>query len=115
MESIEKNNYDDLYSEKNYWQKIRNYSSLAGREVIERSLQIYYVTKKHDTPQWAKATALGTLGYFIAPIDAIPDLTPFIGYTDDLGILALAIATLAYYIDDDVKKKAKDKTSQWFD
>lgn len=26
---------------------------------------------------------IGTLGYFIVPLDAIPDMTPVVGYGDD--------------------------------
>ena len=54
------------------------------------------------------------LGYFIVPIDAIPDLAPVIGYSDDLGALALAIGNVAMYIDDEVKQKAKSKLKDWF-
>lgn len=115
MTEYEQNQYRKEFSEEDFWKKISKYAKQAGREVVEKSLCIYYVTRKPETPQWAKATAYGALGYFIAPIDAIPDLTPFIGYSDDLGVLAMAIATLAYYMDDEVKKKAKDKTSEWFD
>lgn len=115
MNDIDTNEYAKKYSESSFWEKIANHAKQAGREVVEKSLCIYYVTKKPDTPQWAKATAYGALGYFISPVDAIPDLTPFIGYSDDLGVLALSIATLAWYIDDDVKNKARQKTIEWFD
>ena len=47
---------------------------------------------------WAKATIVGALGYFITPLDAIVDLTPVVGYADDLGVLALAIAAVATYV-----------------
>lgn len=36
-----------------------------------------------------KAIVVGALLYFINPLDAIPDLTPFIGFGDDLGIVYL--------------------------
>jgi Protein of unknown function (DUF1232). len=32
---------------------------------------------------------------FISPVDTIPDLTPAVGYADDLGVLAMAIALVA--------------------
>lgn len=115
MKDIGNNEYKNHFSEEDFWKKIRNYATSAGKEVVEKALQIYYVTRKPETPQWAKATAYGALGYFIAPIDAIPDLTPFVGYSDDLGVLAMALATLVYYIDDDVKKKAREKTREWFE
>ena len=70
--------------------------------------------QKPLTPGWAKATIIGALGYFISPIDAIPDITPVVGYADDLGALALAITAVAMFIDDDIKTKAREKLKEWF-
>lgn len=36
-----------------------------------------------------KAIVIGALIYFISPIDAIPDMAPFLGFTDDLGVVYL--------------------------
>lgn len=55
----------------------------------------------------------GTLGYFISPIDAIPDFIPG-GYTDDLGILAVAVVSLTLYITEDIKAKAAKMMKVWF-
>ena len=35
------------------------------------------------------------IGYFVSPIDAIPDIVPVAGYTDDLGVLVLALVSVA--------------------
>jgi uncharacterized membrane protein YkvA (DUF1232 family) len=56
----------------------------GGREVIEKALWLYYAAQQPNTPLWAKTAIYGALGYFISPIDAIPDITPVIGYADDL-------------------------------
>ena len=40
-----------------------------------------------------KSVVVAALLYFIFPIDAIPDITPFIGYLDDLGVI---MATVKY-------------------
>lgn len=106
--------YKVHFSENNLWQKIKTYAKKAGAEIIEKSLWLFYTAKKPETPAWAKTTIYGALGYFISPIDIIPDITPIVGFTDDLGVLAAAIATIAVYIDDDVKQKAKAKMRQWF-
>ena len=50
----------------------------AGKEVIEKALILYYCLQDDDTPAWAKTTIIGALGYFISPIDAIPDLVPVV-------------------------------------
>ncbi|MEL6987599.1 MAG: YkvA family protein, partial [Bacteroidota bacterium] len=56
----------------------------------------------------------GALGYLISPIDAIPDLTPFLGYTDDLGILGFGLVTIAGYINDEVRIKSRQQLKRIF-
>ncbi len=34
-----------------------------------------------------KTVVVAALLYFISPIDAIPDLAPFVGYLDDFGVI----------------------------
>jgi len=102
------------YSEEGFWDKVTKYARVAGQEVIEKALCLYYVMQRPETPTWAKATIMGALGYFISPIDAIPDFTPVVGYADDLGVLVLAIATVAAFIDENVRRQASEKMKQWF-
>ncbi len=65
------------------------------------------------TPKWARRVIYGALGYFVLPLDAIPDLAPLVGYTDDLGVMTAALATVAFAITDDVKAQARGKLDQW--
>ena len=81
---------------------------------MEPALKMYYAAMDSDTPAWAKATIFAALGYFIFPIDAIPDVAPVVGYADDLGVLASALATTAANIKDDHVKKAKETLARWF-
>ena len=69
---------------------------------------------KRGTPLWAKRIIVGTLGYFLAPVDAIPDLTPVIGFTDDLGVLSFGLVTIASYINDDVRIKSRQQVKRMF-
>jgi uncharacterized membrane protein YkvA (DUF1232 family) len=108
------NEYEDAYSDNGFWEKLKKYALLAGREVVEKALLLYYAMQEEKAPAWAKATIAGALGYFIVPLDAIADLTPAVGYADDLGVLALAVAAVASYINEDVRKKAADKMRDWF-
>lgn len=102
------------YSEDSFWGKIKKYAKGAGVEVIEKALQFYYALQNSNTPAWAKTVIIGALGYFISPIDAIPDITPVVGYVDDLGVLTAAVATVATYITEDIKAKATAKLKEWF-
>lgn len=106
--------YSKEYSESSLFDKILKVAKKAGINVIYAALILFYTLQKATTPGWAKTAIIGALGYFISPLDVIPDLTPIAGYSDDLGVLALALATVAMFIDDEVKNKAKDKLRDWF-
>lgn len=106
--------YTAAYSDESFWQKLTGYAKSAGREVVEKALLLYYAGQEEDAPAWAKATIIGSLGYFITPLDAIVDLTPVVGYADDLGVLVLALAAVATYVNDNVREKTAQKMQIWF-
>ncbi len=103
----------DAYTEQGFWNKLHDHARLAGREVLERALCLYYAARRPDTPAWARTVIYGALAYFIAPIDALPDLAPVLGFSDDLGVLVSAVVTVAMYIDDTVRAQAREKLAQW--
>jgi uncharacterized membrane protein YkvA (DUF1232 family) len=80
---------------------------------VENALVLYYTARSPNVPRWAKATIYGALGYFVTPIDAIPDLTPLIGYTDDLGVLAAALAVVLAHVTPEIRAKARERTRSW--
>jgi uncharacterized membrane protein YkvA (DUF1232 family) len=106
--------YSREFSDQSFWDKIKNFAVKAGKEVIEKALTLYYCFMDGDTPAWAKGVILAALGYFIAPIDAIPDMTPFVGYADDLGALILASTSVAAHIKKEHIDKARGKLGEWF-
>jgi uncharacterized membrane protein YkvA (DUF1232 family) len=111
---IEHNEYEEAFSERGFWVKLKTYAKSAGKEVVEKALLLFYAAQEEKAPKWAKATIAGALGYFIVPLDAIADFTPAVGYADDLGVLVLAIAAVATYINDDVKDKTAARMTAWF-
>jgi uncharacterized membrane protein YkvA (DUF1232 family) len=100
--------------EKSLWNKITKYIKHLGIKTVYTILLMYNAYRRKDTPKWAKRIITGTLAYFIAPLDAIPDLTPFLGFTDDLGILGFGLVTVAAYINEDVRNKSRRQLSKWF-
>lgn len=101
------------YTDDSFWAKLARYAKTAGRQTVESSLQLYYASLAPQTPTWAKGVIYGALGYFISPIDVIPDLIPG-GYTDDLGILAAAVAAVAMHITPEIRARAAEKIRDWF-
>lgn len=101
--------YEDKYNESKFWKKLFKAVRLTGVGIIEKALVLYYSAKDEATPKWAKSVIFGALGYFVFPLDAIPDIIPVAGYTDDLSVLAAALGTVIVYIKDEHKKKARAK------
>jgi uncharacterized membrane protein YkvA (DUF1232 family) len=110
----EHNEFESAYSEDSFWRKLGSFARAAGREVVEKALLLYYAAQQEKAPAWAKGTIAAALGYFIVPLDAVADLTPAVGYADDLGVLVLAIAAVATYINDDVRASTEATMARWF-
>jgi uncharacterized membrane protein YkvA (DUF1232 family) len=106
--------YAAFFSENRLLKKLQSYFREAGLKTVYSALLLFYAYTRKETPVYAKNIILGVLGYFIAPIDALPDLTPIIGYTDDLGVLSFGLVTIACYINDEVRIKARKKLRDWF-
>jgi uncharacterized membrane protein YkvA (DUF1232 family) len=79
-----------------FWGKVWRVG--AGVPFAEDLLAAYYCAFDRDTPLTVKAALLGALAYFVLPFDAIPDVLPVIGFTDDAAVLATAIRLVAAHI-----------------
>ena len=111
---LQKDKYQQQYSDLNFWEKIQDALWAAGKEVTEKAFVLYYVGIDPKTPNWAKTVIGSALGYFILPIDAIPDFTPVVGFADDLGVIVAAIASIGACINKTHIREAKLKTKEYF-
>jgi uncharacterized membrane protein YkvA (DUF1232 family) len=82
---------------------------VAGRlPFAEDVLAAWFCARDPATPRRVRYTLLAALGYFVLPIDAIPDLLPLIGFSDDAAVIAAAIASVAAAIRPEHRDKAKE-------
>jgi len=102
------------FSEVGLWKSLGRFAKNIGLQTTYMVLLLFYAYKRKETPPWARRIVIGTLGYFVAFFDAIPDLTPFVGLTDDVGVLSFGLVTIAAYINEEVRTNAKEKLSEWF-
>ena len=105
---------EKYFTEEKFWDKLKKFAKKAGSSVVYAVLLLYYTLQKPEVPKKTKAVIIGALGYFILPVDLIPDMMLGVGFTDDLGALGIALFQVAMYIDDDIKLKAKMKLADWF-
>ena len=88
---------------------IKDKTKQLSQSLVYSVLLMYYAFNSCETPLFAKNIILGILGYFLAPIDSIPDFTPLFGFTDDLGVISFGLVSIACYIDGGVREKAINK------
>jgi len=113
-QTISGNQYSKYFSEESLWNKIKKFSKTAGTTVVYAALLLFYVMKSKNVSVKTKISIAAALGYFILPTDAIFDLAPLVGYTDDLGVLIFALSQVSSNITPEIKEQARQKLGEWF-
>ena len=106
--------YSANYSEEDFWAKIKRVARKAGAKVIYVALILYYELADEKVSLKEKGIILGALGYFILPVDLIPDFLPIAGYTDDLAALVAAVVYVKSHQTPEVTMRAQTKLREWF-
>ncbi|MHB8097867.1 MAG: YkvA family protein [Erysipelotrichaceae bacterium] len=114
IKELENEKYVVAYSEDKLFNKIIKFAKKAGIKLVYVVLLLFYTLQKSTTPKFAKSIIIGGLGYFIIPLDIVSDFIPVIGFTDDLTALISVLITVALFIDEDIKLRAKLKLKDWF-
>lgn len=79
-----------------FWRTVKR---AAGRiPFMDELVAAYYCALDEKTPMRAKGILLGSLVYFVMPIDVIPDFLAVLGFTDDIAVLTAAITTVSAHI-----------------
>jgi uncharacterized membrane protein YkvA (DUF1232 family) len=94
MASAEAASSEDWHQD--FWRKTQRLA--AQLPFAEDLLAAYYCAFDHETPLSVKATLFGALAYFVLPTDAIPDVLPLVGFTDDAAVLAMAIKLVSSHM-----------------
>ncbi len=68
-----------------------------------RLLKAWALREYRDVSWKTIVVVTGAILYFVSPLDAIPDITPALGFMDDLGVLAWAFEAVG----DDVERFLK--------
>jgi uncharacterized membrane protein YkvA (DUF1232 family) len=90
---------EEIELEKSFDEKIRsNKKSIFKVLGHLKALKKYMLSK--DVKWYRKSVVIAAIMYFIAPIDAVPDLAPLIGFLDDFGVIAWTIRFLGKEITD---------------
>ena len=89
-----------------FWRTARK----AARQVpfMDDVVAAYYCVLDRNTPLRAKGILIAALGYFVLPVDAIPDILLGFGFTDDIAVLSAAIAAVRAHITPAHKAAARE-------
>jgi uncharacterized membrane protein YkvA (DUF1232 family) len=69
------------------WENLKRWA----RAMESDGLTLWFCCKHPGTPLLPKILALLVVGYFLSPIDLIPDFIPILGYLDELILLPICI------------------------
>lgn len=111
-----KNEYQDEYV------FITNISKIAKKMGVKKllfmALFLYYSIKSGKLNALTMTVVTGALGYLLFPFDAINDLLPVIGYTDDSAVLLYVCASVLNSLNpetiDSVLQKARETAKSIF-
>lgn len=78
----------------------------------EDLLAAWFCARDPATPRRVRMTLLAALGYFVLPVDALPDIMPLLGFTDDAAVIAAAIAAVAGSIRPEHRERAKQALAE---
>ena len=105
--------YGTYYSDNRFWKKIERVAKKVGATVLLPVFTLYYTLQDEKVPVKHKAYIIGALGYFILPIDLIPDgILPVIGFTDDVAVMGLVLKIVKDSITPEIRAKADAKVME---
>jgi uncharacterized membrane protein YkvA (DUF1232 family) len=102
------------YSESSFWNVVRGSFRAIGEKTLVQAITLFHTLQDKKTPSKARYTILAALAYLILPTDLIPDFLPIVGFTDDMGAIAAAMAGVTPYIKATHKRKAAKQVAELF-
>ena len=96
---------DEARVRRGFWPKVKRVA--AKLPFAEDLLAAYYAAFDRQTPLQVKAALIGALAYFVLPVDAMPDILPLLGYTDDALVLVTALRMVSGHIRDEHREAAR--------
>lgn len=105
--------YGKYYSNNHFWKKVERIAKKVGATVLLPVFTLYYMLQDDKVSLQHKAYIVGALGYFILPIDLIPDgILPVIGFTDDIAVMTLVLKLVKDSITPEIKARANARVSE---
>lgn len=105
--------YASYYNPNALFEKIKKVARKTGVKLVYIVLLLYYSTLDKELPMKDRLMVLAALGYFILPIDLIPDALPG-GFADDTAALIYVLKQVWNNLTPSTKQKAYARLKEWF-
>lgn len=110
MEAIRKSLRDEAKFGSDFMARLKRVAKRIP--FAEDLLAAWFCARDPATPRRVRMTLLAALGYFVLPVDALPDIMPLLGFTDDAAVIAAAIAAVAGSITPEHRERAKQALAE---
>lgn len=91
------------------WNRLKRWAAQLEKE----GFTLWFCCRHPDMPWVPKILALLVVGYFLSPIDLIPDFIPVLGYLDDLILLPISIYFILKLVPEPVLTECRAKAAAW--
>lgn len=96
---------EHVIEQRSFWRKVRRF---AGKlPFVADVVALHYCMLDPATPFRAKAQIGFAIAYFVSPVDAIPDVLPIIGFTDDATVIATTLLLVKTHVTEEHRRKAR--------
>ena len=91
------------------WQRLKRWAL----ELENEGLTLWFCCRHPGMPLVPKLLALLVVGYFLSPIDLIPDFIPVLGYLDELILLPVSIYLILKLVPGPVLIECRAQAIAW--
>lgn len=114
MNAANPNQTAEQPSEASFRSAVKTAMTKIGRPATIHSMKVWFAANSPAMPVKYKTVLWASIAYLVSPIDLIPDVTPIVGFTDDVGVITAALAYAHLYITDEITEKAHALYSRTF-
>ncbi len=91
------------------WEQLKRWAVGLKSE----GMTLWFCCRHPDMPLLPKLLAFVVVGYFLSPIDLIPDFIPVLGYLDDLILVPIGIYFTLKLVPQHVIEESRAKACDW--
>ena len=105
--------YAKFYSPAKFTNKLKTLPAAASIKLMKTAVKLYVLLQEPMVPALTKVVIVGALGYFICPIDIVPDFIPIAGFGDDLTVLTAVLYKVDAFDDPYIDERVDEIMADW--